>query len=187
VEVREGRFREDLYYRLHVVPVRMPPLRERNDDVLMIAQHFLRHFSDKEDKDFEGFAPAAEQAIRRYPWPGNVRQLQNAMHQLVVLNNGPLVETHMLPDPITSGHIETGMEYSAGMRESSLNRPSNQDMVAPHVARRRRVEPLWLTEKAAIEAAIEACDGNVNQAAGLLEVAPSTIYRKLQNWKKARA
>ncbi|MGD9022106.1 MAG: sigma-54 dependent transcriptional regulator [Lysobacterales bacterium] len=185
-EVREGRFREDLYYRLHVVPVRMPPLRERNEDVLMIARHFLRHFSDKEGKAFEGFTREAEQAIRRYPWPGNVRQLQNAVHQLVVLNSGPLVEKHMLPDPITSGHIDADNEEMGAMRDTTPQEPVVPELVAPHVERRQRVEPLWLIEKNAIEAAIEACDGNVNQAAGLLEVAPSTIYRKLQNWNKAR-
>jgi DNA-binding NtrC family response regulator len=187
VEVSEGRFREDLYYRLHVVPVRMPPLRERNDDVLMIARHFLRHFSDKEGKAFTGFTSGAEKAIRRYPWPGNVRQLQNAVHQSVVLNDGPLVEAHMLPDAITSGHIDSGAGDTEAMSEPSPTGPAVTGLIAPHVARRQRVEPLWLTEKNAIEAAIDACDGNINQAAGLLEVAPSTIYRKLQNWKKARA
>ena len=187
VEVREGRFREDLYYRLHVVPVRMPPLRERNDDVLMIARHFLTQFSAKEGRAFEGFSTEAEEAIRRYPWPGNVRQLQNVVHQVVVLNDAPLVERHMLPDPVTSGHIDTGVENAGIANEPRSTRPAFDSPLAPHVARRQRVEPLWLTEKSAIEAAIEACDGNINRAAGLLEVAPSTVYRKLQNWKNAPA
>jgi two-component system repressor protein LuxO len=184
VEVREGRFREDLYYRLHVVPVRMPPLRERNDDVLMIARHFLGQFSAREGRAFEGFTPEAEQAIRRYPWPGNVRQLQNTVHQVVVLNDGPLVERYMLPDSVTSGHIEAGAGDAPAAREPVVSGSGVREFVAPHVVRRQQVEPLWITEKNAIEAAIEACDGNVNQAAGLLEVAPSTLYRKLQTWKK---
>ena len=86
VEVSEGRFREDLFYRLHVVPVHMPPLREREDDVLMIANHFLQHFSAQAGKQFEGFSEDAAAAIRRYPWPGNVRELQTALQQVVVLN-----------------------------------------------------------------------------------------------------
>jgi two-component system repressor protein LuxO len=187
VEVREGRFREDLYYRLHVVPVRMPPLRERDDDVLMIARHFLREYSAKEGKAFEGFKPEAEQAIRRYPWPGNVRQLQNAVHQAVVLNDAQLVERYMLPDPVISGHIDTGVGETGPVHDTLPDEPADNPLLAPHLTRRQKIEPLWLTEKSAIEAAIEACEGNVNQAAGLLEVAPSTIYRKLQNWKKAPA
>jgi len=187
VEVREGRFREDLYYRLHVVPVRMPPLRERNDDVLMIARHFLQQFSDREGRAFEGFTPEAEEAIRRYPWPGNVRQLQNAVHQVVVLNDGPLVERYMLPEPVTSGHIDTEVGDTGMVNDPEPSASAVHGVMAPHVARRQRVEPLWLTEKNAIESAIEACDGNINQAAGLLEVAPSTIYRKLQNWKNVPA
>lgn len=187
VEVREGRFREDLYYRLHVVPVRMPPLRERDGDVLMIARHFLQDFSVREDKPFEDFTPEAEESIRRYPWPGNVRQLQNAIHQVVVLNEGPVVERSMLPEPVTSGHLERDDHTAVQSIAPGAHLDPSRDELAPYVARRQRVEPLWLTEKHAIEAAIEACDGNVNQAAGLLEVAPSTIYRKLQAWKKVRA
>lgn len=187
VEVSEGRFREDLFYRLHVVPVHMPPLREREDDVLMIANHFLQHFSDQSGKQFEGFSEDAAAAIRRYPWPGNVRQLQNAMQQVVVLNEGQLVDRAMLPDSITSGALEVNEAPAvAGVASSS----AVTRLVAPehsHLARRQQIEPLWLTEKKAIEAAIEACDSNVNRAAGLLEIAPSTLYRKLQSWKKLQA
>ena len=181
-EVQEGRFREDLFYRLHVVPVRMPPLREREDDVLSIARHFLDKFSRKEGKVFDQFSPEAEEAIQRYPWPGNVRQLQNAMQQLVVLNAGPVVETSMLPEPITSGHIEQETKAAAVTVKAA-----NVSAFADHMERRQQVEPLWLLEKRAIEQAIEVCHGNVNQAAGLLEVAPSTLYRKLQSWKKKPA
>ena len=92
----------------------------------------------------------------------------------------------MLPDSVTSGHIDTGIEDAATEHLEAPGAPTDRDLAAPHLVRRRQVEPLWLTEKNAIEAAIEACGGNINQAAGLLEVAPSTIYRKLQSWNKAR-
>jgi len=95
------------------------------------------------------------------------------------------VERYMLPDAVTSGHIDSGVEDTATGRAPAETGSTVRELAAPHVARRQRVEPLWLTERNAIEAAIEACEGNVNQAAGLLEVAPSTIYRKLQTWKKA--
>ena len=93
----------------------------------------------------------------------------------------------MLPDPVTSGHLDAGEKPARPTQASSAGVYPVPEGVAPHIARRQQVEPLWLTEKNAIKAAIEACEGNVNQAAGLLEVAPSTIYRKLQTWKKIRA
>ena len=155
----------------------------------MLAYHFLREYSISEGKPFQGLTAAAEAAICRYPWPGNVRQLQNAIHQVVVLNDGPTVEKSMLPVPIASGHLNTEEEPTAvgHTKTTIVNVSSSQDNMAPHIAKRQRVIPLWLIEKNAIEGAIEACGGNVNQAAGLLEVAPSTIYRKLQNWKKISA
>jgi two-component system repressor protein LuxO len=185
VEVREGRFREDLFYRLHVIPVRMPPLREREADVLMIANHFLHQFSDREGKQFDGFSEDAVEAIRRYPWPGNVRQLQNAMQQVVVLNEGTAVDYHMLPDLVICGSLEPETPPMATI--SSITRPRKPPAQQAHMTRRQQIEPLWLTEKNTVEAAIDACDGNINQAAGLLEVAPSTLYRKLQSWKKIQA
>ena len=184
-EVREGRFREDLFYRLHVVPVRMPPLRERDEDVLMIASAFLSRFSDREKRAFTDFSESAKDAIRRYAWPGNVRQLQNAMHQLVVLNEGEVVEASMLPPEVTSGHIE--VERQSQSVAVPLKTDLDKSGLSAHLSRREQIEPLWLTEKRAIETAIEVCSGNVNRAAGLLEVAPSTIYRKLQGWKQLQA
>jgi DNA-binding NtrC family response regulator len=187
VEVQEGRFREDLYYRLHVVPLRMPPVREREKDILMLAEHFLASFAEQEAKNFQGFSSEAEEIIRRYPWPGNVRQLQNAVQQIVVLYDGEIVEPAMLPESVNSGAIE----IQRSDRSQDLGRPAavQQDIPreAAHVMRRQQIEPLWLTEKNAIESAIEACGNNVNRAAGLLEVAPSTLYRKLQSWKPQSA
>jgi DNA-binding NtrC family response regulator len=182
-EVREGRFREDLFYRLHVVPVRMPPLRERGDDVLDIARHFLADFAERNNKSFGDFSDEAAELLHRYPWPGNVRQLQNAVQQIVVLNEGERVEADMVPETISAGHLEAVTEEIP----DAASVATNVSPIASHVSRREQVEPLWLTEKRAIESAIATCDGNVNQAAGLLEVAPSTIYRKLQAWKKVNA
>jgi two-component system repressor protein LuxO len=96
-EVEAGRFREDLYYRLYVVPVEMPPLRARGEDVLLIARHFLALFAKEEGKRFRGFSREAEAALMAYPWPGNVRQLQNVVRNIVVLHDGQAVERAMLP------------------------------------------------------------------------------------------
>jgi DNA-binding NtrC family response regulator len=186
-EVRQGRFREDLFYRLHVVPVRMPPLRERDDDLIMIASHFLRHFSESEGRSFRGFTPEAVDALRRYPWPGNVRQLQNAMHQLVVLHEGEFVERDMLAAEIQGGVIDAPMDLSTEIPKHEVNEAEAATKLPAHRRLRETVEPLWLVERRAIEEAIDACGGNVNRAAGLLEVAPSTLYRKLTQWREQRA
>ncbi len=178
-EVREGRFREDLFYRLHVVPLRLPPLRERGRDILHIARHFLERFSGEAGKGFSSFSAAAEEQLLRYAWPGNVRQLQNVVQQTVVLNTGEQVELDMLPSDVRQGHIDPELED-----ESVADEPDS-DRQEKGLALRRAIEPLWLVEKRAIEAAIVACDGNVNRAAGLLEVAPSTLYRKRQAWQDA--
>jgi len=179
VEVREGRFREDLFYRLHVVPVRLPPLRERSRDILLIARHFLDRFAGDASKDFTGFSAAAEEQLLRYAWPGNVRQLQNVIQQTVVLNSGERVELEMLPADVREGHLEAERPPEAERGGSGADREQG-------LALRRSIEPLWMVEKRAIEAAIEACGGNINRAAGLLEVAPSTLYRKRQAWVDAK-
>ena len=179
-EVRAGRFREDLFYRLHVVPVRMPPLRERGADILTLARHFLRFFSLQEEKQFEDFTGEAARLIEQYVWPGNVRQLQNTIHRVVVLNDADTVEKSMLPEVIVHGSLNADIEDSTRLSDTT------QTQFRGDQGRRRsdRIEPLWLTEKRAIESAIDICGGNVNQAAGMLQVAPSTIYRKIQSWNK---
>ena len=100
LEVQAGRFREDLYYRLYVVPIELPPLRERGDDVLRIAQHFLASFAREEGRRFRGFTPDAETALMAYAWPGNVRQLQNVIRNVVVLHDADMVDAGMLPPPV---------------------------------------------------------------------------------------
>ena len=174
--MKEGRFREDLFYRLYVVPVTLPPLRERREDIMQIADSFLAQFCTEENKSFSGFTLEAKKAMEQYLWPGNVRQLQNAIHQMVILYDDNLIEHSMLPDYVFPGDLETGFLPS----DDSVNDQSG----APRNLTQAAVVPLWKIEKDTIESAISACDGNVNRAAGLLEVAPSTLYRKLRFWKE---
>ncbi len=96
-EVEAGRFREDLYYRLYVVPLELPPLRDRGQDGVLIARALLAQLSREEGKRFRGFAPDVEQAVLAYAWPGNVRQLQNVVRNVVVLHEGEVVTPAMLP------------------------------------------------------------------------------------------
>jgi len=173
-EVQAGRFREDLYYRLHVVPCAMPPLRERDDDVLLLARHFLALYSTEEGKQFTDFDEGAVRALRRYPWPGNIRELQNVLRNTVLFNQGPVVTEAMLNrlDPTATA------------------RPAAIATLAPApragIPAAGTIKPLWLIEKEAIEEAIALCGGNVPRAAALLEINPSTIYRRKAEWEKER-
>lgn len=179
-EVEEGRFREDLYYRLHVIPIQLPPLRDRDDDVIEIARALLLQYAKEEGRDFTGFAPDVESMIRSYRWPGNVRQLQNVIRNVVVLNSGPLVTADMLPPPLTPGSQRDQPARPTLAPPSTLSvAPAPAE---PAAATRSDIRPLWLVEKETIERAIHQCDGNIPRAAALLEVAPSTIYRKKQSW-----
>ena len=190
-EVKAGRFREDLYYRLYVVPINMPPLRDRGTDILAIAEHLLKSFALKEGKHFEEFSTNAKAQILNYAWPGNVRELQNVIQQAVVLNQGAVLRSAMLSFPnlvanpstvALTTHVEPAASANAlTWREQSEQ--SQQSQQSEQIQWTNEIEPLWVVEKRTIEKAIKECEGNVNKAAGLLEVAPSTIYRKRQSWE----
>ncbi len=177
-EVEAGRFREDLYYRLHVIPVHLPPLRNRNDDIIAIGLHFLTQYAQEENKSFEGFSAPVIQLIKAYRWPGNVRQLQNIIRNIVVLHDGERVSEEHLPPPLDSA-IPNSQPITRPMTSSQpeLEPAPKQGKVS--------VRPLAEIEREAIEQAIEICDGNIPKAASLLEVSPSTIYRKRQAWEVA--
>lgn len=173
-EVQEGRFREDLYYRLYVIPLHLPPLRERGDDVIEIAYSLLGFMAKEEGKDFVRLSPEVIERFIQYEWPGNVRQLQNVLRNVVVLNHGKEITLDMLPPPLNQlPKLDTLVTSQSVSVVETNAQVSIQD-----------IRPLWMTEKAAIEKAIEACDGNVSKAAGYLDVSPSTIYRKLQSWSQ---
>ena len=167
VEVKAGRFREDLYYRLHVIPVVLPPLRERGDDVLQIARQFLRQFATEEGKRFFGFSHEAEMILLDYEWPGNVRQLQNVVRNIVVLHDGETVQPSMLPPPLNQ--LIPSDRFISSLPQAPLSAESP-------------IRPMWVVEKETIEHAITQCAGNIPQAASLLELSPSTIYRKRLVW-----
>ncbi|HUI16775.1 MAG TPA: sigma-54 dependent transcriptional regulator [Alphaproteobacteria bacterium] len=178
-EVEAGRFREDLYYRLHVIPVHLPPLRERDDDVLALARHFLTLFAKEEGKRFTGFAPEVEAVLRSYPWPGNVRQLQNVLRNVVVLKDAETVTLDMLPPPLDHVEASSAALPAARGREEAVARQAT----APGQATADGIRPLWQIEKDAIEDAIRLCQGNIPKAATHLGISASTIYRKRMSWQ----
>jgi two-component system response regulator PilR (NtrC family) len=112
--VSEGKFREDLFYRLNVIPVALPPLRDRGDDILLIAQHVLDKYAREMGRAIEGFSPEAATALRAYPWPGNVRELENVIERAVALESESRVQPATLPENLRSGRPATAVGGAAG-------------------------------------------------------------------------
>jgi two-component system repressor protein LuxO len=160
-EVRAGRFREDLYYRLHVVPITLPPLRERGEDVIAIAEAVLERSAREEGKAFRGLAEDARAVLRAHRWPGNVRELENAVRMAVVLHDGEWLTAAMLP---IAAHGPVPRR------------------AAPAADPAREIRPLAEVEREAIERAVELCGGNIPKAAAHLGISPSTLYRKRAAW-----
>ena len=165
-EVQEGRFRQDLYFRLNVLNLNIPPLRDRPEDLLPLARHFLDRYASDFKKKVEGFSPDAVRKLRSYAWPGNVRELQNAIERAVLLCEGPLIGPAELT--MESGAVP-GSEIQGG--EGTLN-----------------LEEL---ERGAIERALRASKGVQKDAADLLGVTPRVLNYKIQvlkiDWKAFRA
>jgi two-component system repressor protein LuxO len=201
--VRQGRFREDLYYRLHVVPVQLPPLRDRGSDVLEIARTFLARFTSEEGRRFEGFTPECEQLLSRHRWPGNVRELENVVRHIVVLNDATHATPQMLPPALLQDSPARAPSQEPVAAPTPITTESQSPVAAAPPPRSPEpvfapqpvisvpvsaaVLPLWQVERDAIEAAIAHFDGNVPRAAAALEVSPSTIYRKRLTWQAISA
>ncbi|MEM6661800.1 MAG: sigma-54 dependent transcriptional regulator [Pseudomonadota bacterium] len=206
-EVRAGRFREDLYYRLHVVPIQMPPLRERGQDVLEIADQLLSRYSKEEAKRFRRITQAARDALLEFPWPGNVRQLENVLRNAVVLHDGDEITLDMLPPsifqtsrPANSGFQPTEAEMPADpawnvrhLMPDSLPQRMNGissapadigDMSPGDMLRGLVGATLADLEREFIEVTIQECDGSIPRAARILDVSPSTLYRKREAWAR---
>jgi two-component system response regulator HydG len=161
--VAEGRFREDLYYRLNVIAVRVPPLRERLDDVPLLCDHFLSRFRDKNHKAVSGLARPALELLMRYSYPGNVRELENAIERAVVLCRQPIIDVDDLPHEIRSGGALGDGSHAAGPPRLSFPIGTPLDEIERYVIR----ETLQYTK------------GDKRLASQLLGIATRTIYRKL--------
>lgn len=158
VEIAAGRLREDLFYRLHVVPVRLPPLRERGDDVQELALEFLRRFTAEEGKPVRGFTPEAVEVLRAYGWPGNVRELKNVIRNIAISGAGP---------EVTPAMLNGLLQHKAMALPRSVLPPE-----------RVAIRPLWQVEREAIRNALALTGGNMQKAAAFLEISQSTLYRK---------
>ncbi len=156
-EIEKGNFREDLYYRLNVVHLHVPALRERKDDIPLLASAFLAEFARENSKPIEGFDPKARAALYAYPWPGNVRELRNCVESAVVMASGRLVTLDDLPPTVVSRASDSGIVVPAGV-------------------------PLAEAERVVILETLARNNGNKSRAAEILGIGRKTLYQKLEEY-----
>ena len=178
-EVEAGRFREDLYYRLHVIPIELPPLREREGDIIEIAEALFVKIAKEESHPFKSITTDVKQAFNQYDWPGNVRQLENVIRNILVLNPQEVIDINMLP-ALPNSNIKTALPTEKKELENSV--PAKNITALPEIE--TEVKALWLAEKEYIERVIDICASNIPKAAALLDVSPSTLYRKIKGWEE---
>jgi DNA-binding NtrC family response regulator len=178
-EVARGTFREDLYYRLAVFPVTLPPLRERNADVLLIADSFVARFAAENDKNINGFSPEARHLLERYTWPGNVRELENAIERATILEDGARISVASLPDSVVRGAGAQPTESRGTYDDAPLDRlveltkePMSIDDIVPLEDEERRI----------IRRALELTNWDAQEASRRLRIGRATIYRKIERY-----
>ena len=187
---REGLFREDLYYRLNVFPIFVPPLRQRHEDVAVLARHFVARFAAEENKTVSGLSPEATDLIERYDWPGNVRQLENTIFRAVVLCDGTVLDVCDFPQIASTLGVEASARRHAVAAEpvfaapappraGSFASPSSPFALSATdaVGHMRKLEEM---EAEIIRMAISRYDGHMSEVARRLGIGRSTLYRKLK-------
>jgi len=167
-EIAEGRFREDLYYRLSVIPIQLPSLRERREDIPLLARYFLERFRKTMEKSIEGFSPEAMRKLEEYDWPGNVRELENTLERAVALESGPEISLRVLPDRVAgysgSGGAGTPFAETSGLPATGLD---FEKEIAD-------------AERRYLQAALTKANGVRTQAAEILKIS----YRSFRHYAK---
>jgi two-component system, NtrC family, nitrogen regulation response regulator NtrX len=166
-EIRKGTFREDLYFRLNVIPFNVPPLRERREDVPLLARHFMAEICAEYGRKPRELAPEAIEVLTRQPWPGNVRELRNTIERLVIMAPGSRIEASHIPAPL----LETVPEAAVGAPIG----PVLEEF--PSLAEAREE-----FEKRYIWRKYEECGGNMSRLAEVLQVERSNLYRKMKGF-----
>jgi DNA-binding NtrC family response regulator len=177
-EVARGAFRQDLFYRLNVITVRIPPLRERKEDILQLVRHFLERAGKPYSLTHE-----AREALLAYDWPGNVRELSNCIQRMMAMNSGPLLHTADLPSSL---HNHLGLARGAERAMSAavtFGRPGASAPPVRDFATAPAILPLSEVEKRAILEALEHTKGDHTMAAHLLGIGRTTLYRKLKEYR----
>jgi two-component system response regulator AtoC len=168
-QVEEGEFREDLYFRLKVIPVRVPPLRERKEDIPLLAQFFVEQYNRELSKNVKGFSAEARDLLLLYRWPGNVRELRNAIERILILEAKEVVQSEQLP-------VEILLATEAGPAPAMTAPPGEAVPFAPL--------PLGLVEKRHIEATLAWARGNKTKAARALGISRQTLREKLKQYER---
>ena len=161
--IRDKAFREDLYYRLNVFPIHIPPLRERREDILPLAHHFLEHFARKFHRDLREISPEARRCLEAYPWPGNVREIRNLMERTAITCRGTVLQAHDLPEEVRGGARPRGLRWALPAGGCDLE-ALEQDLA-----------------RCLITQALERTGGNVSRAARLLGLARGTLRHRIES------
>jgi len=170
--VAQGTFRQDLYYRINVVTIRMPSLREKLGDIPLLAGHFLRHFTRETGREVIGFTEAAMAAMQRYTWPGNVRELENCVERAVVLCRRPQIDVDDLPDAVQLFNSPRAVSSSNGNgADETYTTPMPLEAA------------LELPERKIIEAALKRNDWNRQATAAELDINRTTLYKKMRKYR----
>lgn len=173
--VGEGRFREDLLYRLNVFPIRIPPLRERREDILLLARHFAQSLAEAEERPVRALSDAAEELLANYDWPGNVRQLENAIFRAIILADGDMLEPGDFPQ-ILHSNGRAGIGDSGRVATAINPHPAGLDPWDNEGHMRTLAE----IEGDVIELALERYQGHMSEVARRLGIGRSTLYRKVE-------
>jgi len=178
IEVAAGRFREDLFYRLNVIPMHLPPLRDRGDDIMTLAEHFLKGFCQEKDRKHLTVGPQARAMLIGYSWPGNVRELENFMERLSILCEGPQVTPADLPEKIQrAAGIEPQPSAPAAMEQQGFRWPELKDMREKAQGLKEFLDEI---EERLLQEALAEASGVKNQAAELLGIKRTTLIEKLK-------
>jgi DNA-binding NtrC family response regulator len=182
-EVREGRFREDLYWRLNVVPIEIPPLRRRRDDIPALVSHFLEHYNEVNDRYVVHFGAGVLAALQEYHWPGNVRELQNYIERAVVMSETDELTLELLPRCVIHREVPAGQELPAGDFDSLAREVVTRGLsdagaatTSAHAAIVDRVE------KELIAQVLASCEGVQTKAASKLGINRNTLHKKIKDY-----
>ena len=200
--VKDNRLREDLYYRLNVIPVQLPPLREREGDIALLASHIMNEYASQYSKSFRTIDKNALEKLEAFAWPGNVRQLMHLIQRTVVLNEGEVLESHMLPEELTVDEpgveaVEANMQVAPIKKADEAEKSAAVEITPPSassslgesnvaeatITQSDEIIPLDQLEKEAIANALRICDGSAYEAASRLGISPATMYRRIKLYK----